>query len=86
VTRARIETAQSARDDLADILEWYTSQGVPAADLRLVTEIRDRVRQLSRLPDSGKVVPEFSTPASWWTGGTASIPDRPTLQELGCCS
>jgi toxin ParE1/3/4 len=63
VTGARIELAQSARDDLADILGWYTSQGVPAVGTRLVSEIRDRLRQLSAFPDSGRVVPEFDTPA-----------------------
>jgi plasmid stabilization system protein ParE len=63
VTRARVELAQAARDDLADILEWYSFQGVPAVGVRLVTEIRDRVRQLGVFPDSGRVVPEFDTPA-----------------------
>ena len=63
MTRARVGIAQSARDDLADILEWYSSHGVPAVGTRLVTEIRDRVRQLSAFPESGKVVPEFDTPA-----------------------
>lgn len=58
----RVELAQSARDDLADILEWYTSQGAPHVGVRLVTEIRDRLRQLAAFPDSGRVVPEFDTP------------------------
>jgi toxin ParE1/3/4 len=58
----RIDLAQSARDDLADILKWYASQGVPHVGIRLVTEVRDRVRQLSTFPDSGRVVPEFDTP------------------------
>jgi toxin ParE1/3/4 len=63
VKRARVELAQSAREDLADILEWYASQGVPSVGTRLVTEIRDRLHQLSAFPDSGRVVPEFDTPA-----------------------
>ncbi len=58
----RVDLAQSARDDLADIIEWYTSQDVPHVGVRLVTEIRDRLRQLSTFPDSGRVVPEFDTP------------------------
>jgi len=60
--KMRVELAQSARDDLADIIEWYKSQGVPHVGVRLVTEIRDRLRQLNTFPDSGRVVPEFGTP------------------------
>ena len=60
--KMRVELAQSARDDLADIIEWYASQGVPQVGVRLVTEIRDRLRQLNTFPDSGKMVPEFATP------------------------
>ncbi len=59
---ARIELAQSARDDLADIIAWYTSEGVPQVGLRLVREIRDRIVQLSEFPDSGRMVPEFDSP------------------------
>ena len=59
---ARIDLARSARDDLAAILEWYASQGVPQVGIRLVTEIRDRIVQLRDFPDSGKMVPEFETP------------------------
>lgn len=58
----RVDVAQSARDDLADIMDWYSSQGVPQVGRRLVLEIRDRLRQLSAFPDSGRVVPEFETP------------------------
>jgi len=58
----RVHLAQSARDDLADIIEWYTSQDVPHVGVRLVTEIRDRLRQLNSFPDSGRIVPEFDTP------------------------
>ena len=59
---ARIDLAQSARDDLADIIAWYASEGVPEAGLRLVREIRDRIVQLSEFPDSGRMVPEFDSP------------------------
>lgn len=58
----RIHVAQSARDDLADIIAWYTSEGVPQVGLRLVREIRDRLVQLAEFPDSGKMVPEFDSP------------------------
>ena len=58
----RVQFAQSGRDDLRDIMDWYTSQDVPDVGRRLVLEIIDRVRQLTIFPDSGKVVPEFDTP------------------------
>ncbi len=58
----RVDLAQTARDDLAGIIEWYTSQGVPQVGVRLVTEIRDRLRQLNTFQDSGRQVPEFDTP------------------------
>jgi plasmid stabilization system protein ParE len=60
--RVRVDLAQSARDDLADIIEWYTSQGVPQVGRRLVMEVRDRLQQLDAFPDSGKLVPEFESP------------------------
>ncbi|MBN2822244.1 MAG: type II toxin-antitoxin system RelE/ParE family toxin [Coriobacteriia bacterium] len=59
----RVEFAQSARDDLRDMMARYASQGVPEAGRRLAMEIIDRVRQLEMFPDSGKVVPEFD--AAW---------------------
>ena len=58
----RIDLAQSARDDLADIIAWYAAEGVPQVGLRLVREIRDRIVQLSEFPDSGRMVPEFDSP------------------------
>lgn len=60
---AAVDLARSARDDLADIMQWYASRGVPEAGRRLVTQIRDRVRQLSAFPDSGRMVPEFEIPS-----------------------
>jgi toxin ParE1/3/4 len=60
--RCGIEFAQSASDDLRDILDWYASQDVPHVGRRLVLELIDRARQLGMFPDSGKVVPELETP------------------------
>jgi len=59
--RFRVEFAQSASDDLRDIMDWYASQDVPQVGRRLAQEVIDRVRQLQTFPDSGKVVPEFDT-------------------------
>ena len=61
-TQCHIEFAQSARDDLRDILDWYESQEVPQVGTRMVLEIVARVRQLAVFSDSGKVVPELDTP------------------------
>lgn len=60
-TGVRVQFAQSAHDDLREILDWYASQGVPHVGRRLAQEVIDRVRQLEAFPDSGKVVPEFDT-------------------------
>ncbi len=59
--RFRVEFAQSARDDLRAIMNWYASQDVPQVGRRLAQEVIDRVRQLETFPDSGKAVPEFDT-------------------------
>ncbi|NLE81893.1 MAG: type II toxin-antitoxin system RelE/ParE family toxin [Rhodococcus sp.] len=60
--RCRIEFAQSARDDLRDVIDWYAAQEAPQVGTRMVLEIVDRVRQLTIFPDSGKVVAELDTP------------------------
>lgn len=59
--RIRVDFAQSARDDLRDMMAWYESQGVPEVGRRMAAEVIDRVRQLEMFPDSGKVAPEFDT-------------------------
>jgi toxin ParE1/3/4 len=79
--RCGIEFAQSARDDLRDILDWYASQDVPHVGTRLVLEIIDRVRQLAVFPDSGKVVPELETP---WLRELAHPPFRIVYRRDEC--
>ena len=59
--RVSVKFAQSAQDDLRDMMGWYASQDVPEAGKRLAQEVIDRVRQLEAFPDSGRVVPEFDT-------------------------
>ena len=58
----RVELAQSAEDDLLDIVAWYTSQQVPEVGKRFVAAVLERVGQLALFPDSGRIVPEFDTP------------------------
>jgi toxin ParE1/3/4 len=60
--RFTVEFAESAANDLLQVLAWYTSQDVPDVGKRLVAEVVERVDQLAMFPDSGKVVPEFDTP------------------------
>jgi plasmid stabilization system protein ParE len=60
--RFNIEFAESAADDLQQVLAWYASQDVPDVGKRLVAAVVERVDQLAMFPDSGKIVPEFDTP------------------------
>jgi plasmid stabilization system protein ParE len=60
--RFSVEFAESAADDLQQVLAWYASQDVPDVGKRLVAAVFERVDQLAMFPDSGKVVPEFDTP------------------------
>lgn len=57
-----VDFVLTAQDDLDDIAAWYDSQLVPETGLRLMASIIERVDQLERFPESGKVVPEFDTP------------------------
>jgi toxin ParE1/3/4 len=61
-TRFTVEFAESAADDLLQVLAWYASQDVPDVGRRLVAAVIERVDQLAMFPDSGRVVPEFDTP------------------------
>ncbi len=55
---ARVEYAQSAGDDLRDIIEWYSSEQVPKVGTRLVEEILGRAEQSAAFPDDAE-------PAHW---------------------
>ena len=52
--RCRIEFAHTARDDLRDITEWYTTQQVPEVGTRLVAEI---IARTSRCGARNSVTP-----------------------------
>ena len=60
--RFTVEYAESAADDLLQVLAWYASQDVPDVGRRLVAAVIERVGQLEMFPDSGRIVPEFDTP------------------------
>jgi len=51
--------AESALNDLEEILAWYAEQQVPDVGERLVREIVARIEQLTEFPESGRIVPEF---------------------------
>ena len=60
--KVRIDFSHSARQDLLDILTWYSSQDATEVGRRLVAQVIERTGQLRVFPDSGRVVPEFDTP------------------------
>lgn len=71
--RCSVEFAESAADDLLQVLAWYASQDVSDVGRRLVGAVIERVGQLEMFPDSGRVVPEFDTP---WLRELESPPFR----------
>ena len=57
-----IELTESARSDLAAMVTWYETQGVPEVGGRFVAEILARVEDLGHHPEMGRIVPEFNQP------------------------
>jgi toxin ParE1/3/4 len=60
--RCEVQFADSADQDLDDIVAYYDAQLVPEVGLRLVAAIIERVEQLETFPESGTVTPEFENP------------------------
>jgi toxin ParE1/3/4 len=58
----RITLAQSALEDLEQILSFYEDQGVSEVGERLVSELIEKIEHLREHPEMGRVVPEFETP------------------------
>jgi len=58
----RVTLAESALEDLQDILEWHAEQGVPETGERLVDALLLKIEHLQQYPDMGRMVPEFSQP------------------------
>ncbi len=59
MSRISISFAESAIEDLEEIKQWYTEQGVSDVGDRFVREVFDRVEALQDHPDIGRIVPEF---------------------------
>lgn len=51
--------AQSALDDLHNIVQYYVDENVPEIGRRFVNDILVAVERLIDHPDSGRKVPEF---------------------------
>ena len=58
----KVQLAQSAFNDLENILHYYTEQGVPDVGRRFISEILKKAERLTKYPDSGRMVPEFGMP------------------------
>ena len=57
--KIRITFAQSALNDLKDILEYYREQKVPQVGEKLVADVIRDIELLGEHPDMGRIVPEF---------------------------
>jgi plasmid stabilization system protein ParE len=55
-----ISFSESAINDLKNIKEYYSEQGVPHIGHGFVASILEHVETLSLHPDLGRVVPEFN--------------------------
>jgi plasmid stabilization system protein ParE len=60
--RYSVTLAVSAVEDLEAIRDYYREQQVPEIGERLLADIFMAIADLSRLPDRGRIVPEFGLP------------------------
>ena len=58
----KLTLAESALDDLQNILSWYEQEKAPDVGKRLVDQILKRTDQITQHPHSGRIVPEFQNP------------------------
>ena len=58
-----VRVAESAAQDLEDIIVWYTSKNVPEVGANLLTRIREHLSQIELFPRSGRIVPEYNDPS-----------------------
>ena len=57
--KIRLTFAQSALDDLKDILEFYREQQVLQVGEKLVADVIRDIELFAEHPDMGRIVPEF---------------------------
>jgi plasmid stabilization system protein ParE len=60
--RYSISLAESAVCDLEVIRDYYRENQVPEVGMKLVADLLASIEKLSRLPDRGRIVPEFGQP------------------------
>ena len=57
--KIKISLAESAIEDLEDILNYYSEQKVPHVGKRVVSQVLEDIECLKNQPDMGRIVPEF---------------------------
>ena len=57
--KIKITFADSALEDLEDVLEYYREQQVPHVGEKLVGNVIQDIELLAEQPDMGRIVPEF---------------------------
>ncbi len=57
--KIKISLAESAIEDLEDILNYYSEQKVPHVGKRFVSQVLEDFEGLKNQPDVGRIVPEF---------------------------
>jgi len=57
----QIFITDSAAADLQDIKDYYAQQNLPHVANKLLTKIISRIESLQKLPDIGRIVPEFAS-------------------------
>jgi toxin ParE1/3/4 len=57
--RVKITFAESAIQDLEDVLRYYQEKDLPHIGERLVNNVFEEIEQLADQPDMGRMVPEF---------------------------
>ena len=61
--QAKVTTAESAAQDLEQVLEWYAEMKVPEVGVKLVKQAREQMGQIELFPKSGRIVPEYNDPS-----------------------
>lgn len=58
----KINISDSAFNDLQDMIDYYTTQGVAEVGFNFANNIIQQIQLLSDHPDAGRIVPEFNQP------------------------
>ena len=58
----KIKISDSAFNDLQDMIDYYTTQGVVDVGSNFANNIIQQIQLLADHPDAGRIVPEFNQP------------------------